>query len=565
MPAHPAITFHSHVATDANPFYLQTEDFLLLSQARTTVSSGIQERRVDTSGNCFLRVEADQRMEFSLSGAVLSQTGLANYHPGRSLSSGSLEFLTGGFDGTDVTSMGHQFLDDGIYIYESATSTDGQGVLRDIDISISYDMHTGLDTTVPGVIENPGEGSVGATGYNDVPDQVPVDIDTEVKRKALKAIFNRTTDMDGILKVHLYDGATLLATHTQAVGDYWRTNEDAASGAGATAVVARLATTANVTLPTGIIPGATLDGGNSITAGDIILVKSQTNAEENGIYISGPGAGEASRHTEFDATNLSDFRYVICDVTLGTANGGKTFRTRNPAGGTLDTTEIDWTDCRYVSNLSPNDPITFPSTGGEREVTKIVVQRYTTSETDCVIATIDLADTWTIPANKIPRIPVSAIKLSMRHPYEGTLTTAAGYDDYGNTAFYQNPAAAWGGYILGGNESTHLASSECVDVTAFIEDAGGNLLAYGTVRVARSTYYWTVHATNPEVVLVNDVNFEATPTAITLKSAFVTPCNGSQLILMKDDFISGIGFAIDNAVAIVDGSPNYYLKLDLNA
>lgn len=563
MPAHPAITFHSHVATDANPFYLQTEDFLLLSQARTTVSSGIQERRVDTSGNCFLRVEADQRMEFSVSGAVLSQTGLANYHPGRSLSSSSLEFLTGGFDGTNVISMGHQFLEDGIYIYESATSTDGQGVLRDIDISISYDMHTGLDINVPAIIENPVEGSTGATGYSDVPNQVPVDIATQVKRKALKAIFNRTTDMDGILKVHLYDDATLLDTHTQDTGDFWKTNQDATIDADATAVFAKLATTVNVNLPDGIIPGQILDEYYYIIPGDIILVKNQTNAAENGIYISGP-AGEASRHEDFDETNLSEFRHVICNVTEGIANGGKTFRTRNPAGGNLGTTQIDWTDCRYVSNLSPNEPIKFQSTGGERKVTKIVVQRYTTSETDCVIATIDIPlPYWTIPAKKIPRIPISAIKLSMRHPYEGTLTTAAGYNEYGNTSFYPTPAVVWGGYILGGNESTHLASSECVDVTAFIEDEGTSLLAYKTVRVARSPYYWEVHPINPEVVLVHDVNFEKTPTAIILKSAFVTPCNGSQLILMKDDL--SIALPIDNQVAIPDGSPNYYLKLDLNA
>lgn len=541
MPAHPAITLHSFRTLDADPFHLEDESFLLISSVRRTVNSGISERRVDTSGNCFLRVEADQRMQFSLSGAVLEVDGLADYYPGRNLSDKALAFAAG-------DTIQHQFKDDGIFIYESATDTDGQGVLRDIAIEISYDLHGGLDETAspPDVIENPGGGEVDATGFVDVPNQVPVDITDTAKSKMLEVVFNGMELSSGVsksqlydnsaLKVHIYNGATLLDTYTNATGDYWSRYNDASSGDGATPVIARLAThpsmDGNITIPDDLFPGSTIDN-TSLVAGDIILVKNQTDPAENGIYVSGPGV-EASRHADFDASDLSDFRYVICDVSESTQAG--TYRTRNPAGGTLETTAITWEDTDYTVDISPNQVITFPATGSSRTVTKIVVQRYTSAVTDMVIATIDLDSSLTVPANKIIRIPLDAIKLSMRYPYDGTLTTAPGWSAYGGTMLFVPPAAVWGGYILGGNSDTHLGNdNECLDVTAYIEGSSNELIPYATARIGRYAAQWTFSGNT--VVQNDDFDVpDSTTTAVestTISAVFVTPCNSSGLVLMK--------------------------------
>ena len=554
MPAHPAITLHSFRTLDADPFHLNDESFLLVSSVRRTVNSGISERRVDTSGNCFLRVEADQRMEFSVSGAVLEVDGLADYYPGRNLSDRSIAFIAG-------DTIQHQFLDDGIFIYESAVDTDGQGVLRDISIDISYDLHGGLDevTVPPETVENPG-GSVDATGYVDVPDQAPVDISDTAKNGFLDAVFTASADMDGILKVHIYNGATLLDTYTNTTGDFWSRYEEAASGEGATAVVARVATTANIaTLPDGLFPGATIDG-TALVSGDIILVKNQTDPAENGIYISGPGAGVASRHTDFDA--WADLRYVVCDVSESTQAG--TYRTRNAPGGTLGTDDVVWESTDYTVNISPNEVITFPATGSSRTVTKIVVQRYTSAVTDMVIATIDLDSSLSVAANKIIRIPLTALRLSMRYPYDGTLTTGAGWSAYGGTIAYVPPAAVWGGYILGGNSDTHLGNdNECLDVTGYIETDDNVLVPYATARILRDDSQWLIAsntATQDAVFNVPDAATKAVEDT-TLACVIVTPCNSSSLVLLKQDGNIGPFTGGTNVVTV----PDTTLTLDLDA
>lgn len=93
----------------------------------------------------------------------------------------------------------------------------------------------------------------------------------------------------------------------------------------------KAATTANITLSA----PQTIDGV-SVVAGDRVLVKNQTAAAGNGVYIVAAGAW--TRATDFDA--WTDFPSAFVWVEQGTANGDSGWLCSNDAGGTLGTTSI---------------------------------------------------------------------------------------------------------------------------------------------------------------------------------------------------------------------------------
>jgi hypothetical protein len=85
------------------------------------------------------------------------------------------------------------------------------------------------------------------------------------------------------------------------------------------------ATTANITLS----GEQTIDG--VLTSASRVLVKDQSTASQNGIYVS--AAGSWTRSTDADAT--AELQNAVVQVTAGTANGGNTYRqtTINPTVG----------------------------------------------------------------------------------------------------------------------------------------------------------------------------------------------------------------------------------------
>jgi len=84
---------------------------------------------------------------------------------------------------------------------------------------------------------------------------------------------------------------------------------------------ADVATTANLTLATGLVAGQTVDS-ITLTAGMRVLVKDQTTASQNGVYIVGTGA--PTRATDFDES--SEISGAFVPVLQGTAGAMKLFQ-----------------------------------------------------------------------------------------------------------------------------------------------------------------------------------------------------------------------------------------------
>lgn len=95
----------------------------------------------------------------------------------------------------------------------------------------------------------------------------------------------------------------------------------------------KAATTANITLS-----GAQTIDGVSIGVGDLVLVKNQSAAAENGIYTCASGAW--TRHERMDAWSEVPGSLVL--VETGTANGDSGWICTSDVGGTLNTTAINW-------------------------------------------------------------------------------------------------------------------------------------------------------------------------------------------------------------------------------
>lgn len=103
------------------------------------------------------------------------------------------------------------------------------------------------------------------------------------------------------------------------------------------------ASTANVTLAT---PGASIDGV-TLTSGDRVLLKNQTNGTENGIYVWTGASSLLTRASDADGTGGqgSELRGgTTVYVASGTANGDKAFVISSPnADVAIGTDAITWT------------------------------------------------------------------------------------------------------------------------------------------------------------------------------------------------------------------------------
>jgi hypothetical protein len=104
-------------------------------------------------------------------------------------------------------------------------------------------------------------------------------------------------------------------------------------------IIAEAATTANINLTTDLENGDTLDGVTLVT-GDRVLVKDQTDATENGLYIV-VASGAASRDPEHDT--IAELSGGMVVVNQGTANDNKIFLCTTDSDATIGVSNITYT------------------------------------------------------------------------------------------------------------------------------------------------------------------------------------------------------------------------------
>lgn len=96
------------------------------------------------------------------------------------------------------------------------------------------------------------------------------------------------------------------------------------------------ATTANITIATALNNGDTLDGV-TLSTGDLVLVKDQSTASQNGIYVVG---SSPARDDLFDTYDEHPGSLIV--ITEGTVNAEHIYICTSDEGGSLDSTNITW-------------------------------------------------------------------------------------------------------------------------------------------------------------------------------------------------------------------------------
>ena len=120
-----------------------------------------------------------------------------------------------------------------------------------------------------------------------------------------------------------------------------------------TRIIAESATTANIDLTADLQNGDTLDGVTLVT-GDRVLVKDQTDATANGLYIV-VASGTASRDPEHDT--IAELSGQMIVVNQGTSNDNKIFLCTTDSSATIGVSNITY------SQITPANVGTVTSVG----------------------------------------------------------------------------------------------------------------------------------------------------------------------------------------------------------
>jgi len=120
-----------------------------------------------------------------------------------------------------------------------------------------------------------------------------------------------------------------------------------------TRIIAEVATTANVNLTNGLEAGDAIDGV-TLVAGDRVLVKDQSTATENGLYLA-VSSGASSRDPEYDT--IAELSGGLIVVNQGTSNDNKIFLCTTDSDGSLGSTNITYTQ------VTPSNTGTVTSIG----------------------------------------------------------------------------------------------------------------------------------------------------------------------------------------------------------
>ena len=170
-----------------------------------------------------------------------------------------------------------------------------------------------------------------------------------------------------------------------------------------TRIIAECATTANVNLTNGLEAGDSIDGV-TLVAGDRVLVKDQTDATENGLYLA-VSSGAASRDPEHDT--IAELSGQMIVVNQGSTNDNKIFLCTTDSSASIGSSNITY------SQVTPANVGTVTSVGiadaGAGEFT--VGSSPVTSSGNITLAINSIADSKLGTISTANKVSVSALNI----------------------------------------------------------------------------------------------------------------------------------------------------------
>ena len=198
----------------------------------------------------------------------------------------------------------------------NVTTATGTSTFNNVTIDGTLDMSSGTVGTITGLATPTNPSDAATKGYVDTADALKLNLTGGTMSGAIAMGTNKITG----LGTPTADADAVTKSYVDAI----------AQGIDAKASVVAASTT-NLTLS-----GAQTIDGVSVIAGDRVLVKDQTTASDNGIYLC--ASGSWTRTT--DADTYAELVAAYTFVEGGTVNANNGFICTITAGGTLGTTPI---------------------------------------------------------------------------------------------------------------------------------------------------------------------------------------------------------------------------------
>lgn len=201
----------------------------------------------------------------------------------------------------------------------NVTAASGTSTFNNVTINGDLDMNAGSSGTITNLPNPTNSGDAANKAYVDAQDALRLALTGGTLTGALAMSTNKITG----LGTPTADGDAATKAYVDNV----------AQGIDAKASC-RAATTTSITLS-----GTQTIDGVALIAGDRVLVKDQSSASQNGIYVV--AASTWSRSS--DADTWSELIAAFTFIEEGTINGNGGFICTVTAGGTLGTTPVTWT------------------------------------------------------------------------------------------------------------------------------------------------------------------------------------------------------------------------------
>ena len=256
------------------------------------------------------------------------------------------------------------------------------------------------------------------------------------------------------------------------------------------------ATTVNITLS-----GAQTIDTVSVVAGDRVLVKNQTNAYDNGIYVAASGAW--SRSTDADTWN--ELVSAIVFVEYGTQGGSAWYCYAQP-GGTLGVTAVPW------SNLAVSG-VYFAGTG-----LNLVGNTFSIADTTVSAATYGSASTVPVfdvnAQGQLTSVSNTSIAIGGAAITSGTINTARISGDYtGITAVGTLSGLTVSSTIVGSISGNAATATLATTAGAATNLSGGTTGALPYQSGAGSTIFLSAGTNGQVLTLTGGVPTWAAPPA----------------------------------------------------
>lgn len=242
---------------------------------------------------------------------------------------------------------------------------------------------------------------------------------------------------------------------------------------------AAVATTTNLTSLSGLL---TIDGV-TVTAGQRVLVKDQTSAQFNGVYVAASGAW--SRAT--DTNTYLKLQNIYLFVTSGSSNAGTAWGTTNHGAGTIDVTPINWVQIQNTQIYTAGTGLTLSANQFSITNTGVTATSYG-SASSVGTFTVNAQGQLTAASNASIAIAASQITSGSlaiaQGGTNGSATPTAGAIAYGTGTAYGFSAAGSAGQVLlsGGTSVPTWTSASSLSVGTATNLAGGaaNSIPYQT-------------------------------------------------------------------------------------